>query len=77
MHEHSSILVVVVNSTAYLYLLHTLVVDALVVVRELYYELNLYCDGAHSIAQGPTAGPLCENGGNDPLLPCDLGEVML
>ena len=42
MHEHSSILVVVVNSTAYLYLLHILVVDALVVVRELYYELNLY-----------------------------------
>ena len=42
MHEHSSILVVVVNSTAYLYPLHILVVDALVVVRELYYELNLY-----------------------------------
>ena len=42
MHKHSNILVVVVNSTVYPYLLHMFVVDALVVVRELYYELNLY-----------------------------------
>ena len=62
MHEHSSILAVVVNSTAYLYPLHILVVDALVVVRELYYELNLYTHGAYSVGQGPTAGPLSENG---------------